>query len=106
MKSVAIQVQTSATIVTGSPSEGAVLGDAAIGARPLASAGSTAYPTAALIRIPTGAQTVYFGGQGVTTTNGCPFVAGESLEVDLAVEILWAITATTSQTIYVLRRGD
>ena len=106
MKSLAIQVQTSATIITGSPSEGAVLGDASIGARPLAGAGSAAYPTAALIRVPTGAQTVYFGGQGVTTTDGMPLEAGESLEVDLAVEILWAVTATTSQTVYVLRRGD
>lgn len=67
--------------------------------------GSTAYPTAALLRFPTGNATVWLGGSTVTSSTGVPFVAGEALEVDLVNEILYAVSTTTA-TVYVLRRGD
>lgn len=96
MKGERIQVGTTVTVVAG----------AKTGSTTDAGPGSAAIPTSALIRIPSGAQTVYFGGSQVTTATGCPLVAGEDLEVDLINEILFAVVSTTSQTIYVLRRGD
>ncbi len=95
MKGEKKQVTTTPTIIAGGNSAGT-------GAGP----GSTSYPTAALIRVPTGAQTVYFGGSAVTAATGCPLIAGEDLVIDLVNEMLYAVTSTTSQTVYVLRRGD
>lgn len=71
-----------------------------------AGAGSVSYPTAGLIRFPTGNPTVYLGGVDVNTTSGTPFVAGENVQTDLVNEILYAITVSTTATVYVLRRGD
>lgn len=88
-------ITTTATIVAGANSGGT-------GAGP----GSTSYPTACLVRVPSGAATVYFGGSAVTTLTGCPLVAGEDLVIDLVNEILYAVTSTTTASIYVLRRGD
>lgn len=68
--------------------------------------GDIAYPLSAILQIPTGGQTVYFGGSTVDITQGFPVAAGSFLEVDLVTEILYAVTATTSQYIFVLRRGD
>ncbi len=67
--------------------------------------GSASYPTAALVRVPSGAPTVYFGGQAVTINTGCPLVAGEDLVIDLVNEILYGV-CSTSAVVYVLRRGD
>lgn len=98
MKGERIQVTSTATAVAGHSSSDSRN----------AGPGSTALPTAALIRVPSGALTVYFGGSQVSTSTGCPIVAGEDLEVDMVNEILYAVIAssTTSQTVYVLRRGD
>ncbi len=95
MKSQPIVVLTTPTIIAGANAAGT-------GAGP----GSVSYPTACLIRIPTGAPVVYMGGSSVTVSTGTPFVAGEDIEVDLVNEILYAVTNTVTTTIYVLRRGD
>ncbi len=95
MKSQVITVLTTPTVIAGGNQAGT-------GAGP----GSTSYPTACLIRVPSGAPTVYFGGSTVSTATGCPLVAGEDIEVDLVNEILYAVCSTTTTRIYVLRRGD
>lgn len=95
MKAEVITVGTTPTIVMGSNALGNGAGS-----------GSVSYPTAGIIRIPSGAVTVYFGGSQVSTSDGCPFVAGEDLETDLVNEILYAVVASGTQNIYVLRRGD
>lgn len=68
--------------------------------------GDIGYPTASIIRFPSAmSATVYLGGSDVDlSTNGCPFVAGEDLEIDLVGDILYAIAASP-QTIYILRRS-
>lgn len=63
------------------------------------------YPMAAIIKNPSGSGTIYLGQTGVTTANGFPLAAGESLEVDMVNEALYAV-ATVTTTVYVLRRGD
>lgn len=95
MKGEVISVGSTPTIVAGANASGTGAGS-----------GSASYPTSALIRIPSGSVTVYFGGSQVTTSTGCPFVAGEDLEVDLVNEILYAVVASGSQNINLLRRGD
>lgn len=98
MKGERIQVTSTATPVAGHNSSDSRQ----------AGPGSVALPTAALIRVPSGALTVYFGGSQVTTGTGCPVVAGEDISVDLVNEILYAVieSSTTSQVVHVLRRGD
>ena len=96
MKGEIITVGSTPTIVAGSSGVGTAV----------AGAGSVSLPTAALIRIPSGSVTVYFGGSAVTTATGCPLVAGEDLEVDLVNEILYAVVSSGTQNINVLRRGD
>ena len=95
MKGYSVQVNKTSTMVVGgrAQEEGRALD------------GSVSYPSAAIIRNPTGGQTVYLGGQNVTTA-GFPLAAGEDIEVDLVGEILFGITSTTSQTLFILRRGD
>lgn len=95
MKAEVITIGTTPTIVMGANAAGTG-----------ASSGSVSYPTSGLIRVPSGSVTVYFGGSQVTTATGCPFVAGEDVEVDLVNEILYAVVSSGSQNIYVLRRGD
>lgn len=95
MKGYPVSVGPQATIILGANAAGTAAGD-----------GSVSYPTAGIIRVPSGAPTVYMGGSTVSTTSGCPFVAGEDLQVDLVNEILYGRTATTTATIYILRRGD
>lgn len=70
----------------------------------LGAAANVAYPMSAIIRNP-GPGTVYLGHKGVTSTEGFPLQTAESLEIDLAGDILYAI-ATVTTTVYVLRRGD
>lgn len=96
MKGQRVTVTSTATAVAGMSSANSAN----------AGAGSTSYPTAALVRVPSGAPTIYFGGSTVSTATGCPLVAGEDLVIDLVNEILYAVTATTTATVYVLRRGD
>lgn len=66
---------------------------------------SAAYPMSALIKNPTGGGTLYLGHHGVTSSTGFPLEPGESLEVDVVSENLYAITTATT-TVYLLRRGD
>ena len=99
MKGQKIQILSTATVVAG----------AKTGTTDQANAGSASIPAKALIRVPTGALTVYFGGSNVdTNANGVPLVAGEDLMIDTVNEIVFAVisSATTSQTVYVLRSGD
>lgn len=105
MKSEVVQVQSAATIIAGARAD--VIGTTTA-VNPAAGSGNVSYPTACLIRVPSGALTVYLGGSGVSTANGCPIAAGEDIEVDLANEILYGVisSTTTSQTVYILRRGD
>jgi len=68
--------------------------------------GNVAYPMSIIVKVPASSGTVYLGGSGVnTSTNGFPLAAGESLEVDLVNEQLYAVTTVTT-TVYILRRGD
>lgn len=62
------------------------------------------YPMSAIIRN-FSAGTIYMGHQGVTAANGMPLLNGESLEIDIVNESLYAV-ATTTTTINILRRGD
>jgi len=41
-----------------------------------------------------------------TTTNGFPLAAGEDIEVDMVTEHLYAVVATGTTSIFILRRGD
>lgn len=71
-----------------------------------ADGGSAALPSSGLIRIPSGATTVYFGGYNVDTgSNGVPFVAGEDFDLTVVNEILYGVAASTT-SIYVLKSGD
>ena len=102
MKGQVVQVQKQATIVAGAVAS--QIGTTNI--NQAAGSGNVSLPTACLIRVPAGALTVYLGGQAVTTATGCPLAAGEDIEIDLVNEILYGIVTTTSQTVYILRRGD
>lgn len=95
MKGYSVNVGPQRTVIAGANSTGTGASD-----------GSVSYPTAAIIRVPSGAPTIYMGGFDLSTTTSCPFVAGEDLQVDLVNEILYGRTATTTATIYILRRGD
>lgn len=96
MKGYLISVGPNRTIILGANSAGTGASD-----------GSVSYPTAGIVRSLSGNPTVYYGGQDVdVSTKGCPFAAGEDLQVDLVNEILYGITSTTTATIYILRRGD
>ncbi len=54
----------------------------------------------------TGAATVFIGGPGVTTTTGYPVPAGAEYSLDLdGLETLFAIVATGTVTVAVLRTG-
>jgi hypothetical protein len=59
------------------------------------------------VRIPSGSVTVYIGGSDVTTSNGVPFVASESVSIpDLANgEVVYACVAAATQAVSVLRTG-
>ena len=94
MKGYAVQVQKTTTMLVGGRD---TENDRAL-------SGSVSYPAAALITNPAGGQTVYLGGPDVSTA-AYPLESDSSLEVDLVGEILYAVTATTSQTVYILRRG-
>lgn len=97
MKGYSVQVQKTTTMVVG--------GRATEPGRALD--GSVAYPAAAVISNPSGGQTVYLGGSDVNATSlGWPLAAGSSIEVDLVGDILYGVTSTTSQTVYILRRGE
>ena len=63
-------------------------------------------PISVLISVPAGAQTVYIGGENVTTANGMPIEAGTWKELDLgAKEVVYAIVSATTQVVSVLRVG-
>lgn len=94
MKGERVTVGPQATVVAGADPTGRNSGP-----------GSISYPTAAIIRIPSGSGSVWFGGSSVSSTSGCLFVAGEDLQVDLVNEILYGV-ATTSVVVHILRRGD
>ena len=98
MKGEVVQILSTATVVAG----------AKAGSTTEAGPGAVSMPTSFIVRVPAGALTVYFGGSQVTTETGTPFVAGEDLSGDLINEILYAVisSSTTSQTVFVLRRGD
>lgn len=103
MKGERVQVQGTATVIAGAKTVGglaSVLNESG--------PGSVSMPTACLIRVPAGALTVYFGGSAVSASTGCPVEAGEDITVDLVNEILYAAISsqTTSQVVYILRRGD
>lgn len=66
---------------------------------------NVAYPMAAIVKVPSGAGTIYLGHSAVTASNGFPLAAGESIEIDMVNDGLFAV-ATTTTTINVLRRGD
>ena len=95
MKGYPVQVNKTTTMVVG--------GQDAESGRALE--GDVSYPTSAVLRVPASGQTVYLGGPAVDTT-GFPLAAGETLEIDMVGDILYGVTATTSQTVYVLRRGQ
>lgn len=66
--------------------------------------GSAAYPASGLLKNP-GPATLYLGGHGVTSSSGFPLETDDFIEVDVVNEHLYGI-CTTTQTIYILRRGD
>lgn len=63
-------------------------------------------PLSLIVSVPSGGVTVYVGASDVTTTDGFPVAAGESLSVDLqSGEVLYGIVATGTQAANVLRTG-
>lgn len=65
---------------------------------------NVSYPMSAIIKN-SNVATVYVGHVGVTVATGFPLITGDSLEVDMVNEALYAV-ATVTCTINVLRRGD
>lgn len=69
--------------------------------------GSTAYPGACTIKLPSGAaQSVFLGGPTVTAAAGFELAAGESISVDAVNEKVYGIVAATTETVHVLARGE
>lgn len=59
-----------------------------------------------LVKVPAGGATIYVGGSDVTSSNGYAVAAGEALACDVdPAERLYAVTASGTQTAYVLARG-
>lgn len=59
------------------------------------------------IKVPTGGATVYLGGSDVTTAQGYPLAAGESLPINTLArgEVIYARVAASTQNVHVLRQG-
>ena len=95
MRGYPVQVNSTVTMVVGGVEDEP---ERALGA-------SVSYPTAAVVSNPIGGQTVYLGGIN-DGTSGWPLSAGSSIEIDTVSEITYGITATTSQTVYIFRRGE
>ena len=59
------------------------------------------------VQVPTAGATVYLGGEGVTTTSyGYELLAGTSFSVELQDdEKLYAVVASSTQTVNVIRQG-
>ena len=58
------------------------------------------------VTVPSGGSTVYLGGSGVTTGQGFPLTAGNTVSMDLDKgEALYGIVGAGSQTVNVLRQG-
>lgn len=56
---------------------------------------------------PTNTAAVWLGGSNVDTgTNGFPLAAGDSVNIDITNESLWAVSPSGTQTLYILRRGE
>ena len=68
------------------------------------SAGNNGYPLSATVKN-SGATTMYVGGSDVTNSNGFAVGAGEAVSVDLVNDILYAVTASGTTTVQILRVG-
>jgi len=72
-----------------------------------AAEGSGSDAASVAVKVPTGGATVYVGGSDVTTANGWPVAAGESVTLNLlaAGERVYGIVAASTQNVNVLRQG-
>ena len=59
-------------------------------------------PRIVLIKNPTGGTTFYIGASGVLTTTGFELAGGESVRVSVPSSGVYGITASGSQTAYVI----
>jgi hypothetical protein len=68
---------------------------------------TTAQRATLLVTCPSGGATVYLGGAGVTTTSyGYALAASGELSIDiLGDEVLYAVVATSTQNVAVLKQG-
>lgn len=64
------------------------------------------YPISAVIMNPTAGVDVMLGGAGVTAATGFALIATASVQLDIINEALFAIVASGSQVVHVLRRGQ
>lgn len=67
--------------------------------------GTATKPHAITLRVPSGGQTVYLGGPGVTDATGFPLEPGENISLDLVNEQLYAIVSSDTQILHRLQRG-
>ena len=71
--------------------------------------GQSAYPGSAVVLVPAAGATVFVGGSDVTSANGFPLTptasAPVSLEWDYVNDAMFAIVASGTQAVNVLRRA-
>ena len=96
MKAYTVSVGTAATRIVPTAAE---VSASPVGAT---SAGSVAQPASFHLKNPS-ANTVYIGGSGVNTTAGFPLLSGESIEVDLQSDAVYAVVASGTETVNILR---
>lgn len=68
----------------------------------VAEGGASVSPLHVTLRVPSGGSTVYLGNEAVTSTDGFPLAADESITVILQSEPLYARTASGTQDINVI----
>ena len=75
--------------------------------------GTSATRTSGAIKVPTGGVAVFIGGATVTTANGFPLYAGETMTLSpsypsdpLGTKAVFGIVATGTQDVRILSGGD
>lgn len=67
--------------------------------------GNNGYPLSATVKN-SGSTTMYVGGSDVNSSNGFAIGAGEAVSVDLVNDQLYAVTASGTTTVQILRVGQ
>jgi hypothetical protein len=71
----------------------------------IAAGGSTMNPRSVAIQVPAAGQTVYIGGDDVSTTNGFAVAVGGHISVDLTGDEVYGVVAATTQAVRLLEEN-